>query len=112
MPKASPQKQETSAPSQASNKPAKEFRRGRIRATVWRNNHEKMGVWYSVTLTRSYKDEGGQWKSATSFGRDDMLSVGEVCRQAWHWIWEETQSQPSGAASAGVEEEAPADVPF
>jgi hypothetical protein len=66
--------------------PAVEFRIGRIRATVWENNHPEKGKWFSITLTRSYKDDQGRWKTASSFGRDDLLVVGEVCRMAFHWV--------------------------
>jgi len=78
-----------SQPARQENKPAHEVRLGRIRCTVWRNEHEKTGTWYSMTLSRSYKDDKGQWKSATSFGRDDLLVIGEVCRRALWWIQEQ-----------------------
>jgi hypothetical protein len=66
--------------------PPAEFRCGRLRATVWKNHSDTNGDWYSVTLTRSYKDGEGQWKTATSLGRDDLLLAGEVLRMAYHWI--------------------------
>ena len=43
--------------------PAHEVRIGRLRATIWQNHHETQGAWYSITLTRSYKDGQGQWQS-------------------------------------------------
>src|SRR5262249_41827253 len=97
------------------NKPAFEVRLGRIRCTIWRNEHEKSGTWYSMTLSRSYKDDKGQWKSATSFGRDDLLVLGEVCRRALWWIQE--QYGKSAHSNAGQEnpEEAGVgseDIPF
>lgn len=106
MAKATSQQKAAAPKSPAGNQPAMKFRRGRVSATAWRNHHETQGVWYSVTVTRSYKD-GEQWKSATSFGRDDLLAVGEVCRLAWHWIWEETQR----AGAVGEEDGAPPDAP-
>jgi hypothetical protein len=73
--------------------PAHDIRLGRLHASVWRNEHATEGVWFSVTLSRSYKDAQGQWHSASSFGRDDLLAVGELTRLAFHWIAEHQKSQ-------------------
>jgi hypothetical protein len=85
-------------------RPAHECRIGRIRATIWQNHHETQGNWYSITLTRSYKDGEGHWKSASSFGRDDLLVLGEVTRMAFHWIHRQYQEKNNGA---GQKEESP-----
>jgi len=71
------------------NRPAKTIQLGRIRASIWKNVNPEQGVWFSVTLTRSYRDKQGAWKSAGSFGLDDLLLVGEVAREALRWIYEE-----------------------
>ena len=57
-----------------------------MRCTVWENQHEKQGTWFSATLSRSYRDQQGTWKSAQSFGRDDLLVLAEVARLAFLWI--------------------------
>jgi hypothetical protein len=85
---------------QGRQRPAHEVRIGRLRATLWANQHPEQGTWYSVTLTRSYKDGQGQWKSAQSFGRDDLLALAEVCRQAFLWVHRQYQSpQQNGGAA-------------
>jgi hypothetical protein len=111
------------------NKPVSAIRLGRIRASIWRNNSPTHGVWYSFTLSRSYKDQQGNWKNATSFGVDDLLTLGEVCRQARCWVEEEFHRERLEAAAqnghgdsyeppaAPVEGAAPAtaasqDIPF
>jgi hypothetical protein len=66
-------------------RPAHEVRIGRIRATVWRNHSDQHGAWYSVSITRAFK-QGDQWKSAVTFGKDDLLVVAEVSRLAFHWV--------------------------
>jgi hypothetical protein len=66
-------------------KPAHEIRLGRIRCTLWANFHDEKGTWYSMSFSRSYKD-GEEWKNTSSFGRDDLLTVAEAARMAWHWI--------------------------
>lgn len=90
-------------------KPAFEFRLGRIRATVWENHHEKTGRWFSVQVTRTYKDADGKWQNATTFGRDDLFVVAEVVRQARLWIGQ--AERKDGRADANGEP-AGDDVPF
>jgi hypothetical protein len=83
--------------------PAHECRIGRIRATVWENQHPEQGRWFSVTITRSYK-QGEQYKTANSFGRDDLLVVAEVSRLAFLWI-----AQQNGTNLGGGTTEPPSD---
>ena len=86
-------------------RPAHEVRIGRLRATLWANQHPEQGTWYSITLTRSYKDGQGQWKTAQSFGRDDLLVVGEICRQAFLWVHRQYQGQQQhGVGSEEVQD--------
>lgn len=65
--------------------PVHEVRIGRVRCTIWENEDPERGPWFSATFTRSYK-QGDEWKTAQSFGRDDMLVVAEVARLAFLWI--------------------------
>ena len=66
-----------------------------------------------MTFSRSYKD-GDEWKNATSFGRDDLLTVAEAARMAWHWIYRNAKkansngSEPNDEAPPGPAE----DIPF
>ena len=70
---------------QAKTKPAAEVRFGNIRAAIWRNEGES-GPWYNVTVERSYRD-GTDYKSSTSFGRDDLLILAKVADQAHSEIY-------------------------
>jgi hypothetical protein len=90
-------------------RPTHEIRIGRLRATIWANQHETQGTWYSITLTRSYKDGQGQWKSASSFGRDDLLVLGELTRMAFHWIHRQHQEKTNGAGPREPGEDAPSE---
>jgi len=79
------------APKQERQRPVHEVRLGRIKAAIWANSTEK-GVRYSTTLTRLYKDqEDGEWQTSTSFGRDDLLLVAQVCELAIVWICHQGQ---------------------
>jgi hypothetical protein len=83
------------------NRPVASFRLGRIRVSIWKNHSATQGPWYSFTLSRSYKDtKTGQYKSASSFGVDDLLAVGEVCRQARWWAEDEHQRERERQAQA------------
>ncbi|MBX3360128.1 MAG: hypothetical protein KF912_02695 [Phycisphaeraceae bacterium] len=58
--------------------PTDHVRIGAISAAIWANPTEK-GIRYSVTIERLYRDpESGNWKSTSSFNRDDMLVVAKV----------------------------------
>ena len=83
--------------------PRTRIRIGRIRVTIWENHHEEKGKWFSMTVSRSYK-QGNDWKSASSFGRDDLLPLGEALRQAFHWlcIREQQKGNASGQSGEGM----------
>lgn len=67
-------------------KPVHEVRFGSIKAAVWENKFGETTK-YNVTFCRIYKD-GDEWKTAESFGRDDLLVVAKVADQAHSWIFE------------------------
>ena len=87
----------TAAPPKEPNKPAHEIRMGRIRATAWRNVTTEGSVWYSITLQRTYKDKEGAWKSAASYGVDDLLVGAQVLIAMRWWVAKQYQ-QPAGGA--------------
>jgi len=80
--------------------PAKKFRLGRIKVTIWPNSAKNGEVWFNVEIVRSYKD-GDEWQESTKFGRDDLPVVAKAADMAYAWIWE--QAVP--ASSNGAEEE-------
>lgn len=69
----------------ADNRPFHEVRHRRIRATVWRNE-TRNGPMYSVTVSRSYRDEGGVWKDSHSFGFDDLMNLAKALYDAHSFI--------------------------
>ena len=66
----------------ANQKPVDEIRIGRVKATIWRNGTDEQPR-HNVTFSRLYKD-GDQWKSTQSFGRNDLLVLGESGRSGPH----------------------------
>ena len=70
-------------------KPVHEIRVGLVRASIWENKSE-FGVRHNVTIERLYSvkldDTRRQWKSTSSFGRDDLLVAAKVLDLAHTWI--------------------------
>jgi hypothetical protein len=83
------------------NRPVAVFKLGRVRVSIWRNHSPQYGAWFSFTLSRTYKDQKtGEFKNASSFGVDDLLLLGEVCRQARWWYEDEQARQRREEAQA------------
>jgi hypothetical protein len=82
---------------EASNKPAHRIRSGAIEVAVWRNESEKGGTWYSVTMSRSYK-QNEAWKQTDSFGQDDLLVLAKLVDMAHTWIMGQPQQSKQQAA--------------
>jgi hypothetical protein len=73
---------------QAPNKPVKVFRVRGISASVFQNQSTaegRDGVFYRVTLQRTYKD-GAEFKTTSSFNRDELPVARHVLQQAWEFI--------------------------
>ena len=81
-------------------KPTHEIKLGRIRAAIWANQTEDQDVWFNVTASRLYRDNG-DWKDTSSFGRDDLPIVTKALDMAYSWIWRQhlkrSQSQTDAA---------------
>lgn len=71
----------------AKQKPVHEVRMGRIKAAIWANETEN-GTRHNVTITRLYKD-GDEWKTSTSFGREELPLVAKVADMAHSWIYQQ-----------------------
>jgi hypothetical protein len=72
-------------------RPVQEVRIDLIKAAIWANQGDD-GVRHNVTFERSYKD-GEEWKTTTSFGRDDLLTLAKVADLAHTWIVQERQER-------------------
>jgi hypothetical protein len=77
-------KQTNKPATETTNKPIHEIRVNGIRATIWANHTEK-GVRYNTTFERSYKD-GEDWKNTDSYGREDLLVLAYIAKEAFRWI--------------------------
>ncbi len=68
------------------NRPVHEIRLAQIRVSIWSNQGNGNRAWYSVSISRVYRD-GDVWKDSTSFGRDDLPLVAKAVEMAYAWIW-------------------------
>jgi hypothetical protein len=66
------------------NQPIHQIKIGPIKVAIWKNSSQA-GDYFNVTFERLYKD-GVEWKSTTSFGRDDLLILGKISDKAHDWI--------------------------
>jgi hypothetical protein len=72
-------------------KPIHEFRRGLIKARIWRKRTPS-GPNHAVTVVRLFRN-GDVWKESTRFGRDDLPLVRYVLDLAYDWIVQAATSQ-------------------
>ena len=70
-----------------SNAPIKTLRDGNISASIWKNDGEK-GAWYSVEFQRTYTDQSGEVKNATSFSGDQLLRLARLSGKAYDAVAE------------------------
>ena len=62
----------------SSKKPAVQVTLYPVSAAIWRNTNAKGEPFFTATFDRAYKDEHGNWKSATSFSADEVLLLAKV----------------------------------
>lgn len=73
-------------------KPIKQFRMGRIVASVFANEHDGRPK-HNVSITRLYKGDDNQigWSRSHSFVTDDLPRVEMLPRRAYAWVHEHRQ---------------------
>ena len=82
-------------------KPAHKIRIGVLQATIWRNSGDK-GSWYSVTTSRSYKQDDDAWKETDSLNFDDLLPMAKLLDLAHTWIMNQQQADAKARKDAAV----------
>ncbi len=66
--------------------PTHEIRLGAIRATIWANETASGNRWHVVTISRSYKDDQGQWQAMHSYAKHHLSDLVKVIEAADQWI--------------------------
>ena len=68
-------------------KPLKEFRSGRVVATIWENTHEPtQRTFLSTTLSKIYRDNEGSWKNTNRYSKSELHDAGKVIQDALDFI--------------------------
>ena len=80
-----PAQQQQRPPANGANKPVHTVRHRSIKAAIWKNETAN-GPMYNVTVLRSYKDDGGEWKDSNSIGYDDLMNVAALMYEAHAYI--------------------------
>jgi hypothetical protein len=62
------------------NVPVKTLRNRRIKAAIW-ENHGAEGVFYTVTISRSFK-QNDVWRDSQSFSHNELLIVAKLMYDA------------------------------
>jgi hypothetical protein len=65
----------------AKNGPAHTVRIGNVKCTIWKND-----TYYNCTISRSFKNDKGDWQDGDSFGHSDLPVVAKVVDMATNWI--------------------------
>jgi hypothetical protein len=71
------------------NQPVHQIRIGPIKVAIWKNSCQA-GDFYNATFERLYKD-GEEWKSTSTFGRDDLLVLAKLADKVHDWIFSQRQ---------------------
>ena len=80
-----PTQQQQRPAANGANKPVHTVRHRSIKATIWKNETSN-GPMYNVTVVRSYREEGGEWKDSHSIGYDDLMNVAALMYEAHAFI--------------------------
>lgn len=70
------------------NSPVQVYRLRGLSASIFENQAKTAGrtvTFYKVALQRTYKD-GDEWKTTTSFGRDDLPIARLLLDRAWQYV--------------------------
>ena len=81
------------ATTDVSTEPVATFRAGRgISAAVFPRKSEKGASYFPVSVQKRYKDKTGEWKTSTSFLKDELPALRHVTDQAYGYVVENNLS--------------------
>lgn len=66
-------------------KPVETLRDGSIKAAIWENDGEK-GKFNSVTFSRTYRDQNGEYGNSNRFSGTDILKLSKLAEQSYDAI--------------------------
>ncbi|MCY4400542.1 MAG: hypothetical protein OXE96_14570 [Gemmatimonadetes bacterium] len=85
--------------------PIADLRIGTARAAIWANETDDDQTYHTVTFSRLYKTDDGEWRDTGSFRRGDLLSLAKLADQA-HTKLLALQQKLAAAPAHEVDEDA------
>ena len=79
--------------------PVKKYKIGGVFCNVWENNHPEYGKSYSFSPEKRYMDKDKQWKSTTSFKKNELASLIRCLQMAFDFAYIEA---PAADAAQGT----------
>ena len=91
---------QSSGAGSAGNKPVETLRYRNLKAAIWKNQGQSQ-PFYSVTFTRSYRDQQEQWHDVTSFNSGDLPMLAKLANDCHSFITRQERKSPVGGSSQG-----------
>lgn len=70
--------------SESKAQPAHRVKIGYVEATVWRNEGDT-GVWFNITVRRSWKNDQDEWQESNSYGTREACQLVQAVQMANAW---------------------------
>ena len=67
-------------------RPTHEIRMGAVKASIWENASNSGGSFLTASFHTLYRDQDGNWRSSSSFGRDDLLLLAKVANEVHSYM--------------------------
>jgi len=87
---------------QAKQRPIETLRDGQLKAAIWQNEGEN-GVFYNVTLARTYRTPDGDLRDTDGFSGSQLLRLARLADQAYGQI---AELRKASSADTGNEDAA------
>ncbi len=82
-----------------------EIRIGRLKAAIWRNESDGH-TYHTVSFHRLYRNDEGEWRSTSSFRRDDLLVLAKLADRAHSHILPLQAAAPADSDGETASEDA------
>ena len=76
----------TTAPAVHKPRPIHTVKIGALSASIWPNTTGEGRTFYSVTFERTYRGDGNERKTSSSFNHDDLLNLAKLAERAEAYI--------------------------
>lgn len=78
-------------------RPTHEIRMGAVKASIWSNASSNGGSFLTASFHTLYRNQDGDWRSSSSFGREDLLLLAKVANEVHTYMVLQTAAAASEA---------------